>query len=981
MISLCLAVRAQDFEKITSMCDGLCDELNDFRKQLEVETTEPDCQQFLLFNLSGVKSYKPRETGMVDGEHIGENDDSDEASDPQYELFFESLNKYENSYLLEGKIIDVSACVKYEGDSKFGGKRKPKCARKIHKKNCARKMRRDDGRVDGAAEQSPRLPNEQAPVNQHASDNVNDSRNEISKEKPDLRNMGIIKESEVGFSKSLSKKMANSGSCNESKNMTVVQEDNIVTDNQSEPQGQARLRIADKGEDVDKAPVNQHASDNVDDRRKEISKKKPELRNKGIIKESEVGFSEVLSKKMDNLGSCKVLKIIAVVQEDNIVIDNQSEPHGQASLGKADDGEDVDKALVDQHASDHVEDNTVTDNQSEPRGRSEPHGQARLRKADKGVDVDKAPVNQNASDHVDDRRNEISKKKPDVSNKGIIKESEVGFSKARTKKMDNFGSCKLSKNMTVVQEDNIVTDNQSEPQGQARLRIADKGEDVDKAPVNQHASDNVDDRRKEISKKKPELRNKGIIKESEVGFSEVLSKKMDNLGSCKVLKIIAVVQEDNIVIDNQSEPHGQASLGKADDGEDVDKALVDQHASDHVEDNTVTDNQSEPRGRSEPHGQARLRKADKGEDVDKAHYVPDSESVIQISYDGNGYQSPDPINNSESKNLCEPVGQAQPIKREKGLKCKNVVLSEHNPDTEKHLYLRPDPKHYSATKYQAVRANQVVPSEEGKEAQSKTNMPKVKKQKNVVTDDSVGNRKAVHYREYEPSYPKPSPENEDADLTQPGKKHKVQGQRKLRKVVRGSHEIKVDDAASRNDVAQIENKLLFHKPCSSKNQVTKNCIDQPRPKQSHSMFMKERVITDGSDSDVEILDSASFYRNGNPGPFVTSKKFHKSVMEDDNIKLPERTSPQFEFRRQVMNVLRKPYDKQESNRLREAFMVGSYVKFHPDLVKKLAAHRYEKGKCLAILRGFFFWLENLTKQGSFKPWEDSECLAVDPTLL
>ncbi|XP_073021099.1 uncharacterized protein [Primulina eburnea] len=416
---------------------------------------------------------------------------------------------------------------------------------------------------------------------------------------------------------------------------------------------------------------------------------------------------------------------------------------------------------------------------------------------------------------------------------------------------------------------------------------------------------------------------------------------MDNFGSCKLSKNMTVVQEDNIVTDNQTEPHGQA----------------------------------------------RLRKSDKGEDVDKAHYVPDSESVIRISYDGNGYQSPDPINNSESKNQSEPVGQAQPIKREKCLKGKNVVLSEHNPDTEKHLYLKHDPKHNSATKYQAVRADQVAPSEEDKETQSKTNMPKVKKEKNVVTDDCVGNRKAVHHRDNEPLYPKRSPEknleehqHEDADLTQPGKKHKVQGQRKLRKVVRGSHQIKVDDAASRNDVAQIENKLLFHKPCSSKNQVTNNCIDKPRPRQSHSMFMKERVITEGCDPDVEILDSASFYRTGNPGPFVTSKKFHKSMMEDDNIKLPERTSPQFEFRRQVMNVLRKPYDKQESNRLREAFMVGSYVKFHPDLVKELAAHRYEKRKCLAILRGFFFWLENLTKQGSFKPWEDSECLGVDPAL-
>lgn len=53
------------------------------------------------------------------------------------------------------------------------------------------------------------------------------------------------------------------------------------------------------------------------------------------------------------------------------------------------------------------------------------------------------------------------------------------------------------------------------------------------------------------------------------------------------------------------------------------------------------------------------------------------------------------------------------------------------------------------------------------------------------------------------------------------------------------------------------------------------------------------------------------------------------MIEDDNIKLLGRTSLRFDFKKQVMNVLWKPYDKQESNRLREAFMAGSYVKFHP----------------------------------------------------
>ncbi|KZV21170.1 acyl carrier protein 1, chloroplastic-like [Dorcoceras hygrometricum] len=210
---------------------------------------------------------------------------------------------------------------------------------------------------------------------------------------------------------------------------------------------------------------------------------------------------------------------------------------------------------------------------------------------------------------------------------------------------------------------------------------------------------------------------------------------------------------------------------------------------------------------------------------------------------------------------------------------------------------------------------QVVPSEQAKEVQSKTDLPKVMDKKNVVMNASVAERNALNY------------DNEDVDPSQAGKKHNVQSQRKSRKVDHGSDNIRLDDAASREDVAQIENKSLFHKPCPRRYQVMKGCIAKDGPKQSRSVEITD--LTVDSDSDIEIVGSGSFYRTAKPGSSVTSKDIHNSVIQDGDGNQLGRTSLQSDFRRQAMEVLRKPYDKQETKRLQQEFMAGSYFKFHP----------------------------------------------------
>ncbi|KAL0438144.1 UNVERIFIED_CONTAM: hypothetical protein Slati_2297400 [Sesamum latifolium] len=137
-------------------------------------------------------------------------------------------------------------------------------------------------------------------------------------------------------------------------------------------------------------------------------------------------------------------------------------------------------------------------------------------------------------------------------------------------------------------------------------------------------------------------------------------------------------------------------------------------------------------------------------------------------------------------------------------------------------------------------------------------------------------------------------------------------------------------------------------------------------------------LEEGQD-DVEILDSAAFLQEGISSPFVASKKFSRSGGK--GIQRLGRSSAYDEFRRQMLDVLRKPYDKEEYADHQARIRTGSYLDYHPDVGKKLKKHRYNRRKRLAILRGFFFWLQHLTREGAFKPWKDGECLAVEPEDL
>ncbi|KAF8011117.1 hypothetical protein BT93_J1664 [Corymbia citriodora subsp. variegata] len=108
------------------------------------------------------------------------------------------------------------------------------------------------------------------------------------------------------------------------------------------------------------------------------------------------------------------------------------------------------------------------------------------------------------------------------------------------------------------------------------------------------------------------------------------------------------------------------------------------------------------------------------------------------------------------------------------------------------------------------------------------------------------------------------------------------------------------------------------------------------------------------------------------------------------------------FRKKLMGILKMPYDVKEhedlSQRVRHkrqkkvekslrrgrdfTSSLGqrckSYLELYKDFAKELKLVRGDCHRNLNLLRGFFFWLENIPREGAFKPWLDPTCLKVLP---
>ncbi|XP_020221376.1 uncharacterized protein LOC109804039 [Cajanus cajan] len=155
--------------------------------------------------------------------------------------------------------------------------------------------------------------------------------------------------------------------------------------------------------------------------------------------------------------------------------------------------------------------------------------------------------------------------------------------------------------------------------------------------------------------------------------------------------------------------------------------------------------------------------------------------------------------------------------------------------------------------------------------------------------------------------------------------------------------------------------------------------------------------SNSSNSDLIVLEANQIHENT---PFVSSKAYDPSWFQTeknprDNWQLSGKAHSQ--FRRRLMNDLQRPYDQEECNRLlhevrqkrqkerhietRRGVVKSyhtkgvnkSYLEMYPDLAKALVQFKQPE-RVLFLLRGFIFWLQNLTHEGIFQPWLDQLCL-------
>ncbi|KAA8546454.1 hypothetical protein F0562_002807 [Nyssa sinensis] len=164
---------------------------------------------------------------------------------------------------------------------------------------------------------------------------------------------------------------------------------------------------------------------------------------------------------------------------------------------------------------------------------------------------------------------------------------------------------------------------------------------------------------------------------------------------------------------------------------------------------------------------------------------------------------------------------------------------------------------------------------------------------------------------------------------------------------------------------------------------------------------EEEDVESSSDPEILVTDNVSYCNEGNYNPFVTSRLYDPS-MEGDGwhcVGNPNKSNHS-QFREKLISILRRPYDNNEYEELLEEInarkpMEGrrelrggtksysadkcskSYLDHHSDLRSKIDA-QFDRRKVLNLLRGFFFWLKNLSHEGAFRPWLDTVCLAVMP---
>ncbi|XP_015168867.1 uncharacterized protein [Solanum tuberosum] len=137
-----------------------------------------------------------------------------------------------------------------------------------------------------------------------------------------------------------------------------------------------------------------------------------------------------------------------------------------------------------------------------------------------------------------------------------------------------------------------------------------------------------------------------------------------------------------------------------------------------------------------------------------------------------------------------------------------------------------------------------------------------------------------------------------------------------------------------------------------------------------------------SESEVEILENVGT----EVGWGSSSNPFVPSVERCLNL---DATIIDSRYRKEVLNLLMTPYNGEEYKKLWKDIRMRlpsssrngrgkSLLSLHKGVKQEIKRVGPDKDKKLNIMRGFFFWLEHLTQQDAFQPWEDAECLQTLP---
>ncbi|XP_009124192.2 uncharacterized protein LOC103849136 [Brassica rapa] len=142
------------------------------------------------------------------------------------------------------------------------------------------------------------------------------------------------------------------------------------------------------------------------------------------------------------------------------------------------------------------------------------------------------------------------------------------------------------------------------------------------------------------------------------------------------------------------------------------------------------------------------------------------------------------------------------------------------------------------------------------------------------------------------------------------------------------------------------------------------------------------------DDDIMVSDSP-FLSGGSSTPFVVSKSKTVIDLEKDST---EDESRNCVFTKELMEALEKPYDKRELLKLfgdvskkkpvirckelrngrvknyETSELAPSYLEKVSDFDREYKSVDGDDKARLKLLRGFFFYLKNVTRAGSFKPW-------------